>query len=237
VALDGLSGAHVVVTGGAGFLGSHLCERLLDDGARVTAIDNLVTGHVENVEHLIGSDGFRLVKYDVTDYLHVPGPADAILHFASPASPADYLKLPIQTLKVGALGIHKALGMARATWATFLLASTSEAYGDPQVHPQPETSWGARQPDRAAVDAPRRRVPDPLAVPRRRPRRGGRAAAGVRLRRPGQPRHRRRGDRPRPSRAVSSAGPHRWACATASSAPSPGSAPSSPDRLRVCWVQ
>jgi dTDP-glucose 4,6-dehydratase len=142
VALAGLAGSHVVVTGGAGFLGSHLCTRLLAEGARVTAIDNLVTGRAENVEHLIGQDGFRLVKYDVTDFLHVPGPVDAILHFASPASPVDYLELPIQTLKVGALGTHKALGMARATGATFLLASTSEVYGDPQVHPQPETYWG-----------------------------------------------------------------------------------------------
>lgn len=140
--LTTLAGMHMVVTGGAGFLGSHLCARLLADGARVTAIDNLVTGRVENVEHLIGDDSFRLVKYDVTDYLHVGGPVDAILHFASPASPVDYLKLPIQTLKVGALGTHKALGMARATGAIFLLASTSEVYGDPQVHPQPETYWG-----------------------------------------------------------------------------------------------
>jgi dTDP-glucose 4,6-dehydratase len=142
VGLDRLSGAHVVVTGGAGFLGSHLCTRLIDEGARVTAIDNLVTGRAQNVEHLIGQDGFRLVRYDVTDYLHVPGQVDAILHFASPASPIDYLELPIQTLKVGALGTHKALGMAHATGARFLLASTSEVYGDPQVHPQPETYWG-----------------------------------------------------------------------------------------------
>jgi dTDP-glucose 4,6-dehydratase len=142
VGIERLEGAHVVVTGGAGFLGSHLCARLLEEGARVTAIDNLVTGRAANVEHLIGAEGFRLVKYDVTDFLHVPGPVDAILHFASPASPIDYLELPIQTLKVGALGTHKALGMARATGATFLLASTSEVYGDPQVHPQPETYWG-----------------------------------------------------------------------------------------------
>jgi UDP-glucuronate decarboxylase len=140
--LQELAGAHVVVTGGAGFLGSHLCTRLMEEGARVTAIDNLVTGRAENVEHLIGQDSFRLVRYDVTDYLHVPGTVDAILHFASPASPVDYLELPIQTLKVGALGTHKALGMAHATGARFLLASTSEVYGDPQVHPQPETYWG-----------------------------------------------------------------------------------------------
>jgi dTDP-glucose 4,6-dehydratase len=142
VGLERLEGAHVVVTGGAGFLGSHLCTRLLAEGARVTAIDNLVTGRAENIEHLIGADGFRLVRYDVTDFLHVPGTVDAILHFASPASPVDYLELPIQTLKVGALGTHKALGLARATGARFLLASTSEVYGDPQVHPQPETYWG-----------------------------------------------------------------------------------------------
>jgi dTDP-glucose 4,6-dehydratase len=137
-----VAGAHVVVTGGAGFLGSHLCTRLLEDGARVTAIDNLVTGRADNVDHLVGREGFRLVKYDVTNYLHVHGPVDAVLHFASPASPNDYLELPIQTLKVGALGTHKALGMSRAMGATFLLASTSEVYGDPLVHPQPETYWG-----------------------------------------------------------------------------------------------
>ena len=138
----GLEGARVVVTGGAGFLGSHLTERLLDEGAAVTAIDNLTTGDLSNIEHLFGRDGFRFVKYDVTDYLHVPGPVDHILHFASPASPIDYLELPIQTLKVGSLGTHKALGMAKAKGARFLLASTSEVYGDPQVHPQPETYWG-----------------------------------------------------------------------------------------------
>jgi dTDP-glucose 4,6-dehydratase len=140
--MDDIRGARIVVTGGAGFLGSHLCARLLDDGAEVVAIDNLVTGSMDNLADVIGRDGFRFVRYDVTDYLHVPGRVDAILHFASPASPIDYLKLPIQTLKVGALGTHKALGMARATGARFLLASTSEVYGDPQVHPQPETYWG-----------------------------------------------------------------------------------------------
>ena len=137
-----IAGTHVVVTGGAGFLGSHLCTRLLAEGARVTAIDNLVTGSARNLAHLLGEDGFRFVKYDVTDYLHVPGPVDAVLHFASPASPIDYLELPIQTLKVGALGTHKALGLARAVGASFLLASTSEVYGDPAVHPQPETYNG-----------------------------------------------------------------------------------------------
>ena len=137
-----LVGSRVVVTGGSGFLGSHLCERLLDEGAEVTAIDNLTTGTIANIEHLFGRDGFRFVKYDVTDYLHVPGPVDHILHFASPASPVDYLEMPIQTLKVGSLGTHKALGLARAKGARFLLASTSEVYGDPQVHPQPESYWG-----------------------------------------------------------------------------------------------
>jgi dTDP-glucose 4,6-dehydratase len=137
-----LNGAHAVVTGGAGFLGSHLCDRLLDQGAEVTAIDNLVTGREANLNHLVGRPGFRFVRYDVTDYLHVPGRVDYVLHFASPASPIDYLKLPIQTLKVGALGTHKALGLARAKGATFMLASTSEVYGDPQVNPQPESYWG-----------------------------------------------------------------------------------------------
>ncbi|MBW3620833.1 MAG: SDR family oxidoreductase [Actinobacteria bacterium] len=137
-----MEGARVVVTGGAGFLGSHLCERLLDEGAEVVAIDNLATGSTGNIEHLLGRDGFRFVKYDVTDFLHVPGDVDHILHFASPASPIDYLELPIQTLKVGSLGTHKALGLAKSKGARFLLASTSEVYGDPQVHPQPETYWG-----------------------------------------------------------------------------------------------
>ena len=137
-----LNGARAVVTGGAGFLGSHLCTALMDAGAEVVAIDNLVTGDLRNLDRLVGREGFRFVKYDVTDFLHVPGEVDYVLHFASPASPIDYLKLPIQTLKVGALGTHKALGMARAKGATFMLASTSEVYGDPQVHPQPETYWG-----------------------------------------------------------------------------------------------
>ncbi|MDQ3931222.1 MAG: SDR family oxidoreductase, partial [Actinomycetota bacterium] len=131
-----------VVTGAAGFLGSHLCDRLMDAGAEVVGIDNLLTGRAKNLEHLVGREGFRFVKYDVTDYVHVPGSVDFVLHFASPASPVDYLQLPIQTLKVGALGTHKALGLARAKSARFMLASTSEVYGDPQVHPQPETYWG-----------------------------------------------------------------------------------------------
>ena len=141
--LERLAGARVVVTGGAGFLGSHLCDRLLAVGAeRVVAIDNLITGDVRNIEHLLGEPGFRFVNYDVTDFLHVPGSVTHVLHFASPASPVDYLELPIQTLKVGALGTHKALGLARNKGATFMLASTSEVYGDPQVHPQPEDYWG-----------------------------------------------------------------------------------------------
>jgi len=139
---DAVAGQRVVVTGGAGFLGSHLCTALLDGGAHVTAVDNLVTGGLDNLEHLFGRSGFTFVHYDVTNYLHVPGRVDAVLHFASPASPVDYLQLPIQTLKVGSLGTHHALGMAKEKGARFLLASTSEVYGDPQVHPQPETYWG-----------------------------------------------------------------------------------------------
>jgi dTDP-glucose 4,6-dehydratase len=131
-----------LVTGGAGFLGSHLCERLLADGCEVVCMDNLITGALSNIEHLIGQDGFRFVKHDVTNFIHVPGDLDFILHFASPASPIDYLELPIQTLKVGALGTHKALGLAKEKGARLLLASTSEVYGDPLVHPQTEDYWG-----------------------------------------------------------------------------------------------
>ncbi|HXG00328.1 MAG TPA: UDP-glucuronic acid decarboxylase family protein [Bacteroidota bacterium] len=133
---------HAVVTGGAGFLGSHLCDRLLAEGFRVTAIDNLITGDTRNIAHLIGNDDFRFIKHDVTEYIYIDGPVHYVLHFASPASPMDYLKLPIQTLKVGSLGTHKALGLAKAKKATFLLASTSEVYGDPLIHPQPESYWG-----------------------------------------------------------------------------------------------
>jgi dTDP-glucose 4,6-dehydratase len=133
---------HAVVTGGAGFLGSHLCDRLLFEGLRVTAIDNLVTGDTRNIAHLLGNERFRFVKHDVTEYIFIDGEVDFVLHFASPASPIDYLKLPIQTLKVGSLGTHKALGLAKAKHARFLLASTSEVYGDPLVHPQPEGYWG-----------------------------------------------------------------------------------------------
>jgi dTDP-glucose 4,6-dehydratase len=131
-----------LVTGGAGFLGSHLCDRLIREGHEVICIDNLITGDVSNVAHLLGTDGFRFIKYDVTEYLYVQGRVDYILHFASPASPVDYQRLPIQTLKVGSLGTHKALGLAKAKSARLLLASTSEVYGDPQVHPQPESYWG-----------------------------------------------------------------------------------------------
>ncbi len=131
-----------LVTGGAGFLGSHLCDRLLAENHRVIVMDNLITGSMRNIEHLIGHDRFRFIKQDVTEYLHVPGRLDFIFHFASPASPVDYLEFPIQTLKVGALGTHKTLGLARSKGATYLLASTSECYGDPLVHPQPESYWG-----------------------------------------------------------------------------------------------
>jgi dTDP-glucose 4,6-dehydratase len=136
------NGAHAVVLGAAGFLGSHLCDHLVRGGARVTAIDNLITGNAANLAHLIGEPGFRLVSYDITNFLHVAEDTDFILHFASPASPVDYLRWPIQTLKVGSLGTHKALGLARAKGARLLLASTSEVYGDPLVNPQPETYWG-----------------------------------------------------------------------------------------------
>jgi dTDP-glucose 4,6-dehydratase len=131
-----------VVTGGAGFLGSHLCERLLRDGHEVIALDNLITGAAGNVAHLMEDDAFRFIKADVTDYIHVPGPVDYVLHFASPASPIDYLLLPIETMKVGSIGTLHALGLAKEKGARFLLASTSETYGDPQVHPQPEGYWG-----------------------------------------------------------------------------------------------
>jgi nucleoside-diphosphate-sugar epimerase len=131
-----------VVTGGAGFLGSHLVERLLAEGMDVVCIDNFVTGTPDNVRHLIGCDGFRVVRSDVTNYIHVSGPVDYVLHFASPASPIDYLRLPIQTLKVGSLGTLNTLGLAKDKGARYLLASTSETYGDPQVHPQPESYWG-----------------------------------------------------------------------------------------------
>ena len=132
----------VVVTGGAGFLGSHLSERLVADGCDVIALDNLSTSTAQNVGHLLAADSFRLIKYDVTNFIHIDGPVDYVLHFASPASPVDYLRMPIETLKVGSTGTLHALGLARAKGARFLLASTSETYGDPQVHPQPESYWG-----------------------------------------------------------------------------------------------
>ena len=132
----------IVITGGAGFIGSHLCDRFLAEGHSVIAMDNLVTGSTDNIAHLAGHERFRFIKQDVTEYIFIDGPVDAVLHFASPASPASYLDLPIQTLKVGALGTHKTLGLARAKQAKYFLASTSEVYGDPQVHPQPESYWG-----------------------------------------------------------------------------------------------
>lgn len=131
-----------VVTGGAGFLGSHLCDKLIENNIKVVCIDNLLTGSVDNIEHLFGNEMFEFIKHDVTNFIHVPGEVDYVLHFASPASPIDYLKLPIQTLKVGSLGTHKALGLAKEKNARFLLASTSETYGDPEVHPQKEDYWG-----------------------------------------------------------------------------------------------
>lgn len=132
----------ILITGAAGFLGSHLCDRFLAEGHEVVGMDNFITGSPDNIAHLIGQPAFRFIEHDVTEYIHVPGPLDGVLHFASPASPVDYLELPIQTLKVGSLGTHKTLGLAKAKRARYLLASTSEVYGDPQVHPQPETYWG-----------------------------------------------------------------------------------------------
>ncbi len=131
-----------LITGGAGFLGSHLCERFVAEGHEVICMDNLVTGSADNIAHLMAKPNFSFVHYDVTNYIHIEGKLDYILHFASPASPIDYLKLPIQTLKVGSIGTHKALGLAKAKNARLLLASTSETYGDPAIHPQPETYWG-----------------------------------------------------------------------------------------------
>jgi dTDP-glucose 4,6-dehydratase len=131
-----------VVTGGAGFLGSHLCDRLVQEGHRVICMDNLLTGSIDNISHLIGNKNFQFIHYNVTEYIYVEGKVDYILHFASPASPMDYQRLPIQTLKVGSLGTHKTLGLAKAKGARYLLASTSEIYGDPLLHPQPEQYWG-----------------------------------------------------------------------------------------------
>src|SRR5579862_3048102 len=134
--------ARVLITGGAGFIGSHLCERFLDEGDEVICMDNFLTGSSDNIAHLFAERRFTFIQQDVTNYIYVKGPLDAILHFASPASPVDYLELPIQTLKVGSLGTHKALGLAKEKNARFLLASTSEVYGDPLVHPQREDYWG-----------------------------------------------------------------------------------------------
>lgn len=131
-----------LVTGGAGFLGSHLADRLLAEGHEVVCMDNLITGDMDNIAHLFGNKHFHFINYDVTEFVYVPGKVDNILHFASPASPIDYLEYPIQTLKVGSLGTHKVLGLAKEKKARFLLASTSEVYGDPLIHPQPETYWG-----------------------------------------------------------------------------------------------
>lgn len=131
-----------LITGGAGFLGSHLCDKLIKEDHEVICMDNLSTGDIDNVSHLIGNDKFHFIKYNVTEYVYVSGPLDNILHFASPASPIDYLEMPIQTLKVGSLGTHKALGLTKEKKARFLLASTSEVYGDPLIHPQPEEYYG-----------------------------------------------------------------------------------------------
>src|SRR5581483_983599 len=132
----------ILITGGAGFIGSHLADRLLADGHAVIAIDNLATGHTRHIEHLAGHARFKFIRHDVTEYIYIEGALDVVLHLASLPSPVDYLKKPIPTLKVGALGTHKALGLARGKGARFMLASTSEVYGDPLVHPQPESYWG-----------------------------------------------------------------------------------------------
>jgi dTDP-glucose 4,6-dehydratase len=134
--------ARIVVTGGAGFVGSHICDALIQRGDEVVAIDNLLTGSVDNISHLFGQKGFVFVEHDVTNFVHVNGPVDAVMHFASPASPVDYLEHPIKTLKVGSLGTHKTLGLAKDKGARYMLASTSEVYGDPNVHPQTEDYWG-----------------------------------------------------------------------------------------------
>ena len=132
----------ILITGAAGFLGSHLCDRMINEGHTVIGMDNLITGNMDNLSHLMPNEAFSFYHHDVTKFVHVPGELDAILHFASPASPIDYLKMPIQTLKVGSLGTHNLLGLAKAKGATFMIASTSEVYGDPLVHPQDEEYWG-----------------------------------------------------------------------------------------------
>ena len=142
-----MAASKVLITGGAGFIGSHLADLFVERDCDVVVMDNLLTGDIRNIEHLIGNPRFQFIRHDVTEYIHVPGKIDSILHFASPASPIDYQEYPIQTLKVGSLGTHKALGLAKACGARFLLASTSEVYGDPLVHPQPETYWGNVNPN------------------------------------------------------------------------------------------
>jgi dTDP-glucose 4,6-dehydratase len=132
----------ILITGGAGFIGSNLCDRLLADGHDVIALDNLITGSTDNIAHLAGVQEFKFIHHDVTDYIYIPGPLDAVMHLASPASPVDFDRIPIQILKVGSLGTHNALGVAKEKGARFLLASTSEVYGDPLIHPQPESYWG-----------------------------------------------------------------------------------------------
>jgi dTDP-glucose 4,6-dehydratase len=132
----------ILITGGAGFLGSHLTDRFLSEGHEVIVLDNLITGNLENIAHHFGDEHFQFIKHDVTNYIHVPGPLDVVMHFASPASPIDFDRIPIQILKVNSLGTHNALGLAMNKGARFFLASTSEVYGDPKVHPQPETYWG-----------------------------------------------------------------------------------------------
>lgn len=148
----------VLITGGAGFLGSHLSDRFVNEGYQVVVMDNLITGNPDNIAHLMGHKNFQFINYDVTNFIHLEGDLDYILHFASPASPIDYLEMPIQTLKVGSLGTHKALGLAKAKGATFVLASTSEVYGDPLVHPQKEEYWGNVNPigDRGVYDEAKR---------------------------------------------------------------------------------
>ncbi len=134
--------SRVLITGGAGFLGSHLCDKFINNGYEVICLDNFITGSAQNIAHLFGNKNFHFVEHDITNYIFIDGPLDYILHFASPASPIDYLKLPIQTLKVGSLGTHKVLGLAKKKGATILIASTSEVYGDPLIHPQTEDYWG-----------------------------------------------------------------------------------------------
>ena len=139
---QGADSMRTLITGGAGFLGSHLCDRFIKEGHEVICMDNLITGNMDNIAHLMGHERFRFIHHDVTEYIYVEGPLNYIMHFASPASPIDYLELPIQTLKVGSLGTHKALGLAKNKGARLLLASTSEVYGDPLIHPQPESYYG-----------------------------------------------------------------------------------------------